>query len=128
MSPAFGVTSFWYRQEVAKSRGMVHWHGLCWRDGKKPHALLSKALEEGLSDEDCAKHLSEFGLTASHPAGKDENGNPNKITFWFPPEGTAPLPPEEKNPLIKLLMDISSSQESLLEDHLLLTNRFNIHA
>ena len=24
-------------------------------------------------------------------------------------------------------MDVSSSQESLLEDHLLLTNRFNIH-
>ena len=47
--------------------------------------------------------------------------------FWPPPEGTAPLPPEEKNPLIQLLMDVSSSQESLLEDHLLLTNRFNIH-
>jgi hypothetical protein len=31
-----------------------------------------------------------------------------------------PLPPEENNPLIKLLMDVSSSQESLLEDHLLL--------
>jgi hypothetical protein len=28
MSPAFGVTSFWYRQEFAKSRGMVHWHSL----------------------------------------------------------------------------------------------------
>jgi hypothetical protein len=131
MSPAFGVTSFWYRQEFAKFRGMVHWHGLCWRDDKEPHALLSKALEEGLSDEDCAKHLSdwassEFGLTASHPAGKDENVNPRK-NFWPPPEGTAPLPPEEKNPLIKLLMDVSSSQESLLEDHLLLTNRFNIH-
>ena len=47
--------------------------------------------------------------------------------MWPPPEGTAPMPPEEKNPLIKLLMDVSSSQESLLEDHLLLTNRFNIH-
>ena len=31
------------------------------------------------------------------------------------------------HPLFKLLMDISSSQESLLEDHLLLTNRFNLH-
>ena len=76
MSPAFGVTSFWYRQKFDKSRGMVHWHGHCWRDDKKPHALLSKALEEGLSDEDCAKHLSdrafsEFGLIASHSAGKD---------------------------------------------------------
>jgi hypothetical protein len=37
------------------------------------------------------------------------------------------MPPVENNPLIKLLMDVSASQESLLEDHLLLTNRFNIH-
>ena len=103
MSPDFGVSSFWYRQEFAKSRGMVHWHGLCWRDDKEHHALLSKALDEGLSDEDFAKYLSDwasskFGLTASHPAGKDENGNPKK-NCWPPPEGTAPLPPEEKIPL-----------------------------
>jgi hypothetical protein len=39
----------------------------------------------------------------------------------------AALPPEEKNPLIKLLMDVSMSQETLLEDYVLLTNRFNIH-
>ena len=45
MSPAFGVTSFWYQQEFAKSRGMVHWHSLCWRDDKEPHALLSKAFQ-----------------------------------------------------------------------------------
>ena len=44
MSPAFGVTSFWYRQEFAISRGMVHWHALCWRDDMEPRALLSKAL------------------------------------------------------------------------------------
>ena len=67
-----------------------------------------------------------FGLTSSHPAGKDESGNP-KRNLWRPPEGTAAPPPEENNPLFKLLMDISSSQESLLEDHLLLTNRFNLH-
>ena len=24
MSPVFGVETFWYRQEFAKSRGMVH--------------------------------------------------------------------------------------------------------
>ena len=64
-----------------------------------------------------------FGLTSSHPAGKDESGNP-KRNLWRPPEGTAAPPPEENNPLFKLLMDISSSQESLLEDHLLLTNLF----
>ena len=132
MSPAFGVTTFWYRQEFAESRGMVHWHGLCWKSDREPHNLLSKAIEEGLSDSDCSARLAdraatEFGLTASHSGGKDENGLPNK-QVWPPHEGTAPMPPEEKNPLIKLLMDVSSSQESLLEDHLLLTNRFNIHA
>jgi hypothetical protein len=31
------------------------------------------------------------------------------------------------NPLIKLLMDVSKSQETLLEDYVLLANRFNIH-
>lgn len=31
MGPVFGVNSYWYRQEFAKSRGMAHWHGLCWR-------------------------------------------------------------------------------------------------
>ena len=65
-------------------------------------------------------------MTACHPAGKDGSGEPLKSS-WPPPEGTAPAPPEEKNPLLKLLMDISSTQDSLFEDHLLLTNRFNLH-
>jgi hypothetical protein len=29
--------------------------------------------------------------------------------------------------LVKLLMDVSKSQETLLEDYVLLANRFNIH-
>jgi hypothetical protein len=41
MKPVFGVESFWYRQEFAKSRGMVHWHGLCWRTDREPHNLFS---------------------------------------------------------------------------------------
>jgi hypothetical protein len=94
MSPAFGVTTFWYRQEFAKSRGMVHWHDLFWRSDREPHNLLSKAIEEGLSYSDCSARLAdwavtEFGLTASHPGGKDKNGQPN-TKMWPPPEGTAP--------------------------------------
>jgi hypothetical protein len=46
---------------------------------------------------------------------------PNSILHVFS------SPPEEKNLLVKLLMDTYSSQDSLLEDHLLLTNRINIH-
>ena len=77
MSPAFGVSAYWYRQEFAKSRGMVHWHGLCWRSDREPHNLLHNAIEDGLSDPDCANVLSQwateqFGLRVSHPAGKDE--------------------------------------------------------
>ena len=36
MGPVFGVSAYWYRQEFAKSRGMVHWHGLCWREDRAP--------------------------------------------------------------------------------------------
>ena len=127
MRPVFGIESFWYRQEFAKSRGMIHWHGLCWRADKEPHSLLFDAVSEGLSDDQCAEKLAQwasdnFGMTACHPAGKDLDGNSRK-DLWPPPEGTAPAPPEEANPLIKLLMDVSQSQESLLEDYLLLTNR-----
>lgn len=106
MGPVFGVDSYWYRQEFAKSRGMVHWHGLCWRSDREPHDLLHQAITAGLSEEECTDKLSlwaseNFGLTANHPAGKDEIGCPNK-NLWPPPEGTAPPPPEEDNPLFKL--------------------------
>lgn len=65
-------------------------------------------------------------MTASHPAGKDADGQPRK-DFWPPPEGSAPPPNESKNPLIKLLMEVSQLHDTRLEDHLLLTNRFNLH-
>lgn len=47
MGPVFGVESFWYRQEFAKSRGMIHWHGLCWRSDREPHVLLNEAIKMG---------------------------------------------------------------------------------
>ena len=46
---------------------------------------------------------------------------------YEPNQGTAPSPPEEKNPIVKLLMDVCSDQDSLLEDYLLLANRINLH-
>ena len=131
MGPVFNVDSYWYRQEFAKSRGMIHWHGLCWRGDREPHDLLHNAVQDGLTDSECAQRLSDWariqlGMSALHPAGKDDHDQPRK-NLWPPPEGTAPAPPEEKNPLVKLLMDVSSSEESLLEDYLLLTNRVSIH-
>ena len=111
---------------------MVHWHGLFWRSDRGPHNLINECIEKSLSDAECAATWSvwtsiHFGLTGSHSAGQDENGLSLKKSLWRPPEGTAPLPPDDKNPIVKLLIDVSLSQETLLEDHLLLTIRFNIH-
>ena len=105
MAPLFGVNAYWYRQEFAKSRGMVHWHRLCWRKDGEPNNLLHEALQSGLAESDFANKLAEwasieFGLTAKHPAGSNA---------------------------VKLLMDVCSDQESLLEDHLHLADRINLH-
>ena len=110
---------------------MIHWHGLYWKTDRDPHILLYNATHEGFLGDECAQILSDwatknFQMTANHPAGQDENGNPKK-QYWPPPDGTAPARPENANPLLKLLMDASTSQETLLEDHLLLTNRINLH-
>jgi hypothetical protein len=60
-------------------------------------------------------------------SGKGWNlGNLEK-NLWPPLEDSAALPSEEQNPIIKLVMDVSISKETLLEDYVLLTNRFNIH-
>ncbi|KAH3733234.1 hypothetical protein DPMN_039659 [Dreissena polymorpha] len=98
MKTAFKVDTFWYRYEFAKSRGMIHFHGLCWRSDREPHNLLHEALKNGLDEDVCASKLSEwaqqnFAMTAMHPAGSDASGNPNK-DLWRPPEGNAPAPPE----------------------------------
>ena len=47
--------------------------------------------------------------------------------MWPPQDGTAPLPPEEANHLLKLIMDVSETQESVTEGHFLLTYRINLH-
>ena len=100
----------WYWQEFAKSRGMIYWHGMCWRSDREPHDLLHEAFSMGLYLQDSVAELSKwaksiFGMTASHPAGSDEDWTPRK-DFWPPPGGSAPAPPEDRNPLTKLLMDI----------------------
>ena len=83
VGPVFGVDSYWYRQTFAKSRGMVSLEGFCWRSDREPHDLLNSAISSGLSDEQYADKLyvwasENFGLIASHPAGKDESGNPKR--------------------------------------------------
>ncbi len=63
MGPVFGVDTYWYRQEFAKSNGMVHCYGLCWRKDQQPHILLDEATKQGLSDDDCALTLSNWAET-----------------------------------------------------------------
>ena len=106
MGPLFGVNAFWNRQKFAKSRGMVHWHGMCWREDSEPHNLMHQAIKSGLSNAECAEKLAtwasdEFGFTAMHPAGTDDNGSPRK-DLWPPPEGTAPPPAGEKKSTHKI--------------------------
>ena len=106
MAPVFGVDTYWYRQEFPKSRSMIHWHGLCWRSDHEPHSLLHEGFSQGKTSDECAALLSEwakntFKMTASHPAGGDESGNPNK-NLWAPPEGTCPAPPAEKKSPCKI--------------------------
>ena len=100
MSTAFGVNTYWYRYEFAKSRGMIRWHWLCWRHDREPHQLLYNAVLKNLPDDDTAAES---------------------------PQGTAEPPPKEDNPLFNLLSDISMSQETMALDNLLLTNKVNIH-
>ena len=131
MRNVFGVEDFWFRYEFAKMRGQIHWHGLAWRHDREPHNLLYQAVLRELSDNEMAQELAQwaydvFGMTAMHPAGTDDEGFPRK-NLWPPPEGTAQPPAEEDNPLVQLLSDISNDQDSMLQDHLQLTNRINIH-
>jgi len=103
MKPVFGVTTYWYRQEFAKNRGMMYWHGLCWSENMEPSKTLHQCLADGFDYGEVAIPVAEWAekkkaLTAIYPAGNDENGQPRK-ELWAPPEGTAPAPPEEDNPL-----------------------------
>ena len=88
MGPALSFDTFWYREEFAKSRGMIHWHGLYWRSDIEPHNLLHEAISRGFPLQDSEIELSKwvksiFGMAASHPAASDEVGNPRKECWVF---------------------------------------------
>ena len=132
LKPVFGVSDYWYRYEFAKSRGQIHWHQLSWRDDRQPHQLLHEAREDGCDDEEYAARLSQwadenFAMTALHPAGSDEEGQPRK-DLWPPPEGSADPISDNRDPLVKMLMQIAATQDAILEDHLVLVNRVGLHS
>ena len=66
-------------------------------------------------------------MTALHSAGNDEEGRPRK-DLWPPPEGTAEPISDDRDPLVKMLMQIAATQDAILEDHLLLVNRVGLHS
>ena len=120
------------RYEFAKSRGQIHWHQLSWREDRQPHQLLHEAREDGCEEEEYAARLSQwadetFAMTALHPAGNDEEGQPRK-DLWPPPEGTAEPISDDRDPLVKMLMQIATTQDAILEDHLFLVNRVGLHS
>ena len=132
LKPVFGVSDYWYRYEFAKSRSQIHWHQLSWRDDRQPHQLLHEARENGCDEDEYAARLSHwadenFAMTASHPAGSDEEGQTRK-DFWPPPEGSAVQISDGRDPLVKMLLEIAATQNSIMEDHLLLVNRVGLHS
>ena len=40
MANLFGIKSYRSRYKVIPSRGMIHWHGMGWREDRQPHQLL----------------------------------------------------------------------------------------
>ena len=55
-------------------------------------------------------------MTALHPAGSDEEGQPRK-DLWPPPESSADPISDNRDPLVKMLMQIAATQDAILEDH-----------
>ena len=126
------VSDYWYQYELAKSRGQIHWHQLSWREDRQSYQLLHQAREDECDEDECAAILNQWadknlGMTAMHPAGSDEKGKPQK-DLWHMPEGSADPIPNDQDPLVKMLMDIASTQDAILEDHLLLVYPVCLHS
>ena len=66
-------------------------------------------------------------MTALHPAGSDREGQSRK-NLWPPPEGSADPILGDRDPLVKMLIEIAATQDGMLEDHLLLVNRVGLHS
>ena len=83
---------------------------------------------DGCDEDEYAARLSQWAaITASHPAGSDEEGQPRK-DLWPAPEGLAVQISDERDPLVKMLLEIAATQNAILEDHLLLVNRVGLHS
>ena len=70
---------------------------------------MNQAREDECDEDECAAILTRqwanenLAMTALHPAGSDEEGKPRK-DLWPLPEGSADPIPNERDPLVKMLM------------------------
>ena len=93
---------------------------------------MHEAREDGCGDDEYAARLTQwadenFAVTALHPAGSDEEGQPRE-DLWPPPEGSADPISDDRDPLVKMLVQIAATQDAILEDYLLLVNRVGLHS
>ena len=61
-------------------------------------------------------------MSELHPAGNDEDEQPRK-DLCPPPVGTAESISNDRDPLVKMLLQIAGTQDAILQDYLLLVNR-----
>ena len=64
-------------------------------------------------------------MTALHPAGNDEEWQPKK-SLCPPTEGMAQPISDDRDPFVKMAMQIAATQDAILEDRLLLVNRVGL--
>ena len=84
------------------------------------------------AQDECAAILNQWAdenlaTTASHPAGSDKEGKTWKY-LWPLQKGSADPMPNDQDPLVKMIMNIASTQEAILDDHLLLVNWVGLHS
>ena len=65
-------------------------------------------------------------MTLLYPAGSNDEEKPRE-DLWPPPDGSADPISDGRDPLVKMLMQIAATQDTILEDHLLFLNRVGLH-
>ena len=104
------VSDYYLRYEFAKSRGMIHFHMLVWRQDSRPHGIFQESLKDPGGEGDItsvlAEWFSEIGMTATHPGPNGEND-------WPPPEGTK-TSPTDADALCKVYSDFPTEKDRIL--------------
>jgi hypothetical protein len=106
----YGISDYYIRYEFAKSRGMIHFHMLVWREDMRPHSLYNSEDILAADLDGCgldslqtvlASWLKEIGMTANHPGTGQEE--------WPPPEGNMQNPRDD-DCLCKIYLDLQGPE------------------